>query len=276
MGADPASTVATWLWQAGKDIREIVAFVTARGLREVCLAVPLRGVDEDVAALTSALRANGIAVSCLGGDPMWAVEHDVALNWAFRATADAVFDGVHLDVEPWALPDWPEDAAALMASYSVLVEEMTEIAPLAVDLAPWLVDDHRDVVTHIAQQCDSVTVLAYRDDAASIVAAAAGMIALCESAGTSYRVGVETQASVVIDTEQNDVRRRRRGGDAQGAHPRQRSATTSAVRRVRHPSPWLVANHAAVTGYSRPADTQLISWNLLPDTASAAASSVLI
>jgi hypothetical protein len=193
VGVDTAGAVATWLWEAENDIREIVAFVTARGLREVCLAVPLRGVDEDVAALTSALRANGIAVSCLGGDPMWAVEHDVALNWAFRATADAVFDGVHLDVEPWALPGWPEDAAALMASYSVLVEEMTEVAPLAVDLAPWLVDDHRDVVTHVARQCGSVTVLAYRDDAASIVAAAAGMIALCESVGTSYRVGVETQ-----------------------------------------------------------------------------------
>ncbi len=92
------------------------------------------GVDEDVAALNSALRANGIAVSCLGGDPTWAVEHDAALNWAFRATADAVFDGVHLDVEPWTLPAWPDDAAALMASYSTLVEEMTEVAPLAVDL----------------------------------------------------------------------------------------------------------------------------------------------
>ncbi len=193
MGADPARTVATWLWHVTADIGAIVAFATSRKLREVYVAVPLSGVDDNIASLTTALRANGIAVSCLGGDPLWAVEHDVALNWAFRATADAVFDGVHLDVEPWALPGWPKDAAALMASYSVLVEEMTEVAPLAVDLAPWLVDDHRDVVTRVARQCDSVTVMAYRDDAASIVAAAAGMIAVCETAGTSYRVGVETQ-----------------------------------------------------------------------------------
>ena len=52
-----------------------------------------------------------------------------------------------------------------MASYATLVEEMTEVAPLAVDLAPWLVDDHRDVVSRVVRQCDSVTVLAYRDDA---------------------------------------------------------------------------------------------------------------
>ena len=69
--------------------------------------MPLSGVDDDVASLTAALRANGIAVSCLGGDPTWTVDHDAALNWAFRATTDAVFDGVHLDVEPWALPRWP-------------------------------------------------------------------------------------------------------------------------------------------------------------------------
>jgi hypothetical protein len=87
-----------------------------------------------------------------------------ALNWAFRAT-DAVFDGVHLDVEPWALPRWPQDALALMASYATLVEEMAEVAPLAVDLAPWLVDDHSEVVSDVARQCDSVTVLAYRDTA---------------------------------------------------------------------------------------------------------------
>jgi hypothetical protein len=193
VGADRAGAVATWLWRAEGDIRQTVDFVTARRLREVCVSVPLRGVDEDVANLTHALRAKGIAVSCLGGDPMWAVEHDTALNWAFRATTDAVFDGVHLDVEPWALPGWPRDAPTLMASYAVLVEEMAEVASLAVDLAPWLADDHGDVIGRVAQQCDSVTVLAYRDNAEAILAAAAGMIALCDAAQTHFRIGVETQ-----------------------------------------------------------------------------------
>src|SRR5215218_739338 len=89
-GADPAGAVATWLWRVEGDIRQTVDFVTAHRLREVCVSVPLRGVDEKVANLIHALRAKGIAVSCLGGDPMWAVEHDTALNWAFRATTDGV------------------------------------------------------------------------------------------------------------------------------------------------------------------------------------------
>src|SRR6201999_3397014 len=164
-----------------------------RELREVYLAVPPSGVDDSIAALAVALRANGIAVSCLGGDPRWTVDHDAAVNWAFRATTDAVFDGVHLDVEPWALTRWPQDAASLMTSYATLVEEVAEVAPLAVDIVPWLVDGHRDAVSRVVRQCDSVTVLAYRDGATAVLAEAREMLALCDVAGRRYRIGVETQ-----------------------------------------------------------------------------------
>ena len=157
--------------------------------------MPLRGVDDRIAALAVALRANGIAVSCLGGDPTWTVDHDTALNWAFRATADAVFDGVHLDVEPWALPRaGPRTCARSMACLRrPLVEEMTEVAPLAVDLVPWLVDSHRETVSHVVHQCDSLTVLAYRDRAARILADVRGIQELCVAQGRRYRIGVETQ-----------------------------------------------------------------------------------
>ncbi len=202
MGAHPAEAVATWLWQASGDAGDIVAFATTRELREVYLAVPPDGVDDSIAALAAALRANGIAVSCLGGDPMWTVDHDAALDWAFRATTDTVFDGVHLDVEPWALPRWPEDAAKLMASYATLVEEMAELAPLAVDIAPWLVVEHGEVVSGVVHQCDSVAVMAYRDRGARILAEIPGILQLCEATGTPYRIGVETQpASSAIPSD---------------------------------------------------------------------------
>src|ERR1700754_3156655 len=198
---------ATWLWRASGDVPDIVAFATTRELREVYLAVPPSGVDDSIAALAVALRANGIAVSCLGGDPMWTVDHDAALDWAFRATTDAVFDGVHLDVEPWTLPRWPQDAGKLMAAYATLVEEMAELPPLAVDIAPWLVVEHGEVVSAVVRQCDSVTVMAYRDRAARILAEVPGILRLCEATGTRYRIGVETQpasSSIPSDTEFGD------------------------------------------------------------------------
>ena len=194
MSADRAGATATWLWQVDGDIEQTVEFVSTRRIREVWVGVPLSGVDEDIADLTHALRANGIAVCCLGGDPSWTFDHDSACNWAFRATTDAVFDGVHLDVEPWTLPEWPAEAPLLMAAYAALVEEMTEVASLSVDLAPYLADGHRDVISRIASQCDSVTILAYRDNPQAILTAAANMVALCTAAQTRFRIGVETQA----------------------------------------------------------------------------------
>jgi hypothetical protein len=193
VSAHPANAVATWLWKSTEDIRQIVEFATARDLDEVYLAIPLNGVDDHAAALAAALRANGIAVSCLGGVPMWTVDHDAAVNWAFRATTDAVFDAVHLDVEPWALPRWPHEAGKLMASYATLVEEVAEVAQLEVDLAPWLMDQHHDVIDRVVRQCDSVTVLAYRNTAADILDAARETLRLCDTLERRCRIGVETQ-----------------------------------------------------------------------------------
>ena len=50
------------------------------------------------------------------------------------------------------------------------VEEMSEVAPLAVDLVPWLTTDHREVITRVVRQCGSVTVLGYRDRSSRILA----------------------------------------------------------------------------------------------------------
>ena len=193
MSAHLPRAAATWLWRTTEDVGETVAVVTARKLREVYLGVPPNGVDDRIAALAAALRANGIAVSCLGGDPMWTVDHDAALNWVIRATADVVFDGIHLDVEPWALPRWPQDSRMLMASYATLVAEMTKMAPLAVDIVPWLVDSHRETVSRVVHQCDSLTVLADRDRATRILADIRGIQELCVAEGRRYRIGVETQ-----------------------------------------------------------------------------------
>lgn len=82
-------------------------------------------------------------------------------------------------------------------------------------------------------------------------------------------------AAVVIDTEQHDIRRRRRGCAAPGARRGRHTNRRAPVRRVRSSSPRLLADDAPVTAYSRPADTQLMSWNRFPDTAVAAVSSAL-
>ena len=211
-------------------------------------------------------------MSCLGGDPTWTVDHDTALNWAFRATADAMFDGVHLDVGPWALPRWPEDARMLMTSYATLVEEMTEVAPLAVDIVPWVVDSHpRRSATLCVSAIRSLRWPTATGPRASSPTFAGLRSCVWRRAAVPNRRG--DTAAVVIDTEQHDIRRRRRGCAAPGARRGRHTNRRAPVRRVRSSPPRLLADDAPVTAYSRPADTQFMSWKRFPDTAVAAASS---
>ncbi len=94
-----------------------------------------------------------------------------------------------------------------MGSYATLVDEMTEVAPLAVDLVPWLTTDHSDMVSRVVRQCHSVTVLAYRDSAAAILAQSDGMLRLCETAEDSLPHRRRNPEAHLGDTGEHDVRR---------------------------------------------------------------------
>lgn len=193
VGANRADATATWVWRSPVDPGGTVSFAVSRGLREVYLAVGAGGVDRPTAKLAEALRANGIAVAALGGDPGWTLDHDAALRWAERVTAGAPFDGVHLDVEPWVLPDWPQQARRLMDSYAALIATVAARGPLAVDVVPWLADEHRGALAHVVRHCDAITVLAYRDRAQRILTDVRDIQEICRAVGRRYRIGVETQ-----------------------------------------------------------------------------------
>ena len=142
-------------------------------------------------------------------------------NWAFRATADAMFDGVHLDVEPWPLPRWP---------------------------------------TATGPRASSPTFAGLRS---CVWRRGGGTESAWRHSRRRHRY------------RQHDIRRRRRGCAAPGARRGRHTNRRAPVRRVRSSSPRLLADDAPVTAYSRPADTQLMSWNRFPDTAVAAVSSAL-
>lgn len=189
--ATPTETVATWVWRPPADTAAAVAYARFNGVREVYLAVGSHGVDALTAAFAEALRRNGIAVSCLGGDPGWTVDHGAAAAWLDRATAAGLFARVHLDVEPWALPEWPTDSARLMGAYATLIETLQ--GPLAVDVVPWLASEHRGALDRVVRRCASITVLAYRDRATRILADVRDVQRICARHGRRYRIGVETQ-----------------------------------------------------------------------------------
>lgn len=180
---------ATWLWHEPRDPRALVDFARRRQLTEVFV----NGSEPGTAALVNGIRAVGISASCLGGDPRWATDHDSALAWYGSASARARFTGIHVDVEPWSLPEWDGDRRLLVAGLVSLVERLADrYRSIDVDLPAWLFEIEPVAAQRIVAAAPCVTVMAYRDRAADILAISAAARRAAATAGRGYRLAVET------------------------------------------------------------------------------------
>lgn len=92
------AVVGAWVWvSTGTPAAPLARFARARGLPEAYVSVPWLGPDDDTRAMVGALRAAGVEVHALGGDPGWALDPALARTWAGRAHAHGLFTGTHLD-----------------------------------------------------------------------------------------------------------------------------------------------------------------------------------
>lgn len=185
-----------WVWAheaAPPDPAALRAFAAERGVHEAFLSVPWGGPTRLTHDLVAALRGAGARVSALGGDPSW-IDGDAAVTWVRRATAAWLFEGVHLDIEPWGRPDWAGRESAMLAGLERAVRDVAAATtlPVEVDLVPWLADAHPQGFTAIARRSDSVSLMAYRDRASDILAFSAAARQQLAKTRTPYRVGVET------------------------------------------------------------------------------------
>lgn len=195
----PHAPRAAWQWLVPRHPRGVVTFLLARHVEEVFLGVPWSGPDAGTALMASALHAAGIRVSALGGDPSWAREARLAGVWADRLGtpgAHGLFDGVHLDIEPWADPaTWRGHERERLDGVAEAVAQVRAARPglpVEVDLAPWLASEHPAQVREIARASDGVVIMAYRDRTTAILATSAPARRLLARAGRPYRVGVNT------------------------------------------------------------------------------------
>lgn len=194
--AKPPVTRAAWLWvheADPPDATAVAAFLSEQRVHEAFVSVPGAGPSVHTRSCVAALRAQGIRVSALGGDPSW-VDGQGALRWMERAVGSLAFDGVHLDIEPWGTAKWAGNESRMLAGLERAVREVaaqTEL-PVEVDLAPWLAHTHPAAFTRIASAADAVTLMAYRDRAGDILAVSDAARALLREARQPYRIGVET------------------------------------------------------------------------------------
>ena len=183
--------LSCWLWEMPDDPGAVVRFARARRLAEVFV----NGADSAAAQQCSALRAAGVSTACLGGDPRWVLEPDRAIGWSREALRRTGCRTLHLDVEPWTLPEWPDDARRLAAAYADLVAACTVAVSgtaVEIDVVPWLFDEQPVEARRALSSASSITVLAYRDRADAILRFARPAIEAARAARRPYRIGVET------------------------------------------------------------------------------------
>ena len=118
-----------------------------------------------------------------------------------QALATGLFDGVHLDVEPWLHPSWSHDPAALLSSWVRLLEQLAgdTTRPVEADIPFWL-HEHaiggRPADEAVMTAVDAVTVMSYRDTATgpdSVTHVAATALATAGRVGRPFRLAVETR-----------------------------------------------------------------------------------
>ena len=184
-----------WVWlhdAAPPDPAALARFAAAQRAQEAFVSVPWGGPTTDTHRCVAALRGRGVRVSALGGDPSWITGSD-AVAWMERATAAWLFDGIHLDIEPWTRRDWPGRELELLAGLERTVRDVSARTslPVEIDIAPWLAETHPNAFSDIVRRAAAVTLMAYRDRAVDIVAFTAAARRFVGEARRPFRIGVD-------------------------------------------------------------------------------------
>ena len=185
---------------------ELVSWSQRHDVGELFLSVGA-GIDASpdlpwVRAAVREARAAGLKVSALGGDKDWVDQPAEGLDWARSAIATGLFDGIHVDIEPWARHDWDRRRRSVVTAYLFLLRRLAANCPLPLeaDIAHWL----HEVPTAtgvpldgaVMDIVDAVTVLSFRNTATgpdSITDVGAHGLATARGVGIRCRLAVETK-----------------------------------------------------------------------------------
>jgi hypothetical protein len=204
-GAAPATPQrAMWVWDR-PQVKSLVAFATKNGVQDLFVSVPAdlptSGQLGWFRTLRTQTTAAGIRVHALGSETTWIDDVPAALRWESAALGTGLFDGVHLDVEPWLHGAWGSPGqAAMLQRYLELLDRMeaASTAPVEADVAFWLdqvaVPEGR-LDDAVLARVDAVTVMTYRTTVTgpdSITAVGAAALDAATRAGKPARLAVET------------------------------------------------------------------------------------
>lgn len=217
---------AAWVWQS-KSVsdggNELLENAAKHKINRLYVNVDMNLSEEVYHTFISKASKAGIAVEALGGDPSWAVSGREGpmlrlASWVstynLAAKPEERFDALHLDIKPYVLPQWKEDAKPLVQSWvanmKLLLEQVNKdgAVEVNVDLPFWLdsytvtgsrttSDADNESLSHwFIGQFDHITLLAYRDSAQGnngIIRLVEQEMIWADARNVSITVGVNTK-----------------------------------------------------------------------------------
>ncbi|GII24809.1 hypothetical protein [Planosporangium mesophilum] len=200
----PPGTRAMWVWTAA-DPAAVVTWATTHRVTTVFAYVdPQVATNGDLPRLQELKRRcdeAGIVLDALGGEPDWALDHARALAWQLAVRDTGLFHALHLDVEPYALPEWNTARDATVRGFLTLLDEFIRPADQAVevDVAFWYATvpvGDSNLADEVLRRADALTIMSYRDTATgpnSILDVGADLLGRAGRAAKPARLAVETQ-----------------------------------------------------------------------------------
>ncbi|GAB6989992.1 hypothetical protein [Paenibacillus pini] len=180
----------TYIWEAGEVLQNgqaILDFAKEKNLNWLYIRLDLQQPYEVYRSFMKQASAAGIEVHAMGGHPIWALKENrpkmmKLLNYVKEynrlAAGDERFHGIHLDIEPYVLPEWRDNNQELIGEWTdnlaAFTNELKKDSNLqsSMDLAVWLDkytmpdDKAMSVSKWMINQMDHVSLMAFRDTAA--------------------------------------------------------------------------------------------------------------
>jgi len=189
MSTKVAQQKGTWIWDTPRIVtqgKETLAFANQNEVTNIYLYIDQQVAPKDYAKFIREAGKLGIKVEALGGDPSWGWKDkrpfiqdfiDWVGSYNTNVAREERFSGIHLDIEPYLLPEWKNDQERVVKEWLSNMEfaarevRLFDGLNVSVDLPFWIhqveVPGYQDyfVSTWMLKRFDTLVLMDYRNQA---------------------------------------------------------------------------------------------------------------